>query len=157
MSVVGGYKSGCGVHLIQPTAVSYSATGDLAICDTGLKSVLIFSPTMLPLRTLTVPFINSIPKDDIPSPYHNFPPAPPYEQIPLDPITKDPLGSKTPLTDRKPVDVAFSSDGKLAVMYRRGGVIIYKPLKLYSVGNFDSMPVRPLRSCLLLLSLSHLS
>jgi hypothetical protein len=99
---------------------------------------------MLLLRTLTIPFINMIPKDDIPSPYHNFPPAPPYEQSPLDPITKEPLPLNTPLTDRKPVDVAFSSDGKIAVMYRRGGVIVYKPIKLYSVGNFDSMPVSDL-------------
>jgi hypothetical protein len=104
---------------------------------------------MLLLRTLTIPFINMIPKDDIPSPYHNFPPAPPYEQSPLDPITKEPLPLNTPLTDRKPVDVAFSSDGKIAVMYRRGGVIVYKPIKLYSVGNFDSMPVSDLDAPLL--------
>lgn len=141
MYVIGGYKSCCGVKLIQPTAVSYSSTGDLAICDPGLKSVLVLSSAMLLLRTITVPFINSIPKDDLPSPYHIFPAAPPCGQIPMDPSTNSPLPSNASLIDRKPVDVAFSSDGKIAVMYRRGGILIFKPIKRYSTGFFDSMPV----------------
>lgn len=96
---------------------------------------------MLLLHTIKVPFINSIPKDDIPTPYINCPSAPPYEQIPIDPLTKNPLPHNSPLIDKTPIDVTVSTDGKIAVMYKRGGIIIYKPIKVYSVGIFELLPV----------------
>ena len=96
------------------------------------------------LQTLKVPFINSIPKDDIPTPYLHCPSAPPYEQIPIDPTTQNPLPANSPLIDQTPISVTISTDGKVAVMYKRGGIIIYKPNKFYSVGVFESLPVNTL-------------
>lgn len=137
--VVGGHKNGCGCEIREPTSVSFSPSGELLICDSGFKHILILSSNMHCLKKLRVPFVSNVPKDSIPSAYHKFPAAPPYDK-PLD--TGEELSDGVSTRDVTPVSVSVSVDGKIAVMYKRGGIIVYRPHKQYDVGSFEYMMVR---------------
>jgi hypothetical protein len=55
--VIGGPKNRY-IELMKPTAVSYSPTGELAICDVGLRRVIIMSITMNLIKWFNIPFEN---------------------------------------------------------------------------------------------------
>lgn len=55
--MIGGSKNRY-VELMKPTAVSYSPTGELAICDVGLRRVMIMSITMSLIKWFNIPFEN---------------------------------------------------------------------------------------------------
>jgi len=137
--VVGGYKRGCGVALREPTSVAFTSTGELCICDYSAKQVLVLSHTMQCIHTLGVPFTSHVPKSDVPSGYFDFPNAPPFGKPLRDPVTNEIIVADVPTVDQYPVSVSVSSDGKIAVGYRRGGVLIYNPYKNYDVGAFTVM------------------
>ena len=42
---------------------------------------------------------------------------------------------------RKPTSASFSSEGALAVGFKNGGILLYRPYKTYSVGNFEILPL----------------
>jgi len=41
----------------------------------------------------------------------------------------------------KPTSASFSPDGALAVGFKNGGILLYRPYKSYSVGNFELLPL----------------
>jgi hypothetical protein len=125
----------------EPTSVAFTPAGELLICDSGLKHVLILSSEMHCLKKLRVPFVSHVPKDSIPSSYHKFLAAPPYDKRLLDPETGEELADDTSTRDITPVSVSAAADGKIAVMYKRGGVIVYRPHKQFAVGMFEYMKV----------------
>ena len=139
--VLGGYKNSGGCELRNPTSVAFSPAGELFICDSSLKHVLIFSSGMYPLKTLRVPFVSGVPKDSIPSGYHRFPAAPPYGKPLVDPSTGEVLPDSSSCRDITPVSVSVAPDGKIAVLYKRGGLVVYRPHKEYAVGSFEYMQV----------------
>ena len=58
--MIGGSKNRH-VELMKPTAVNYSPTGELAICDMGLRRVMIMSITMSLIKWFNIPFNNPSP------------------------------------------------------------------------------------------------
>lgn len=140
--VIGGYRNGCNITLREPCDVAYCSSGDLCICDRGLKEVLMVTPDMVLFKRIRVPFVSHTLKPEIPSICHKFyPAAPQYNQPVLDPKTHLPYPHNAPTIDRTPVSVSVSSDGKIAVMYKRGGLIVYRPFKIYRVGTLCKLQV----------------
>lgn len=179
--IIGGHRRGCRIDIRSPSCVSYSSTGELAICDAGYRQVIIVSNEMLLLRKIKFPYVSFVPRDEIPSVYHDGPPAPlplstatsnyvhdEVDEAPSSPM-RSPLGGRDSPTrsqldvnspskssansalvgdgmdistvDNSPVSVAFSVDGKLAIGYRRGGILVFHPYKSYNVGILDMLEV----------------
>ncbi len=141
--VIGGYKNEQGIQVKNVTSVSFSPTGELAVCDMGMKHVLLLSSTMTVLRKIKCPFVSYVPRDEIPSQYHRGPVAPPpsggvvnYHAIENKDESRSPDGLDFSTVDNIPVSVAFAPDGKFAVGYRRGGVLIFHAYKSYETGAF---------------------
>lgn len=157
--MIGGYKNSGGCEIRDPSSVAFSPTGELFICDSGLKHILILSSEMHLLKKLRVPFVSGVPKDSIPSGYHKFPSAPPYGMPLLSPRSGRELPESSSTRDVTPVSVSVAGDGKIAVLYKRGGLIVYRPHKQFRVGPFEHIKVRetnkqtPITSCLIIVCL----
>jgi hypothetical protein len=164
--VIGGHTKGCNCELFQPKSVTFTPTGELAVCDVHTKLIHIISTlSKSVLKTINLSFISYIDSVDNPSLYHKFPQARGREQreriaaerekaymdycrnydkhSKIKKMTKkEYLGpSKVKTEDRSVNSIDFSTDGKLAIGFKMGGVLILKSYKISNVGLFTNMPV----------------
>lgn len=161
---IGGPTKGCGCELHQPSGLAFSPSGEVAVSDLHTKRVYIISTVArCVVRTLDLSFISHIDIADNPSIYHRFPPARGREQraraaAAQQKAYKDYLRNFDPRSKAKKktlreflgpahvstedpavVSLDFSGDGKLAMGYRQGGVLILKPYKIANVGLLTNM------------------
>jgi len=126
--VVGGHDDRY-FELGNPCSVSFSSTGELAICDSNKKQVLILSQYMDLVRVVNTPhkyIISNILKQDKDAKKNIFAQT----------------QGTTELIDRTCVSVTFSPDGKLAVGFKNGGVIVHANYRQYKVGFLSILPLK---------------
>jgi hypothetical protein len=164
--IIGGVDNGCNVHLVQPQGIAFTPSGEIAVCDDQARQISIVScVSKNVVRVLNLSFINYIENIDIPSVYHNFPLARTRDQRArdqaaddeayrsylrnLDPHVKQMKKTKRQfLGDEKKssydpwvTSIDFSPDGKLAIGYRMGGILVLNPYKLADVGTLTNVEV----------------
>ena len=105
-------------ELKKPVCVAYSNTGELAVADAGLKAVLVMSQVMSVIRKIDLAF-------------------PPTYQVKMKMDLPD--GKALRLANRQPVSVTFSPDGKIAVGYKSGGIVVHNAYKAFALGRLEKL------------------
>lgn len=133
-SVVGGAREQV-VHLEEPVAVAYTTTGELIICDVSIKKVVILSPAMHVI-------VNR---------HFSFDFSPNMHLISSRPGTRSNNESglaevgrrrvEVPTYDHKACTVSVARDGKIAIGFKCGGMIVYKPYIAYAMGALEIFTV----------------
>jgi hypothetical protein len=164
--VIGGPSGGCGVHLPSPQSIAFTPTGEVAVCDDQTREISIVScVSRRVIRVINLDFISNIENIDNPSGHHKFPLARTREQRVRDQMAQDEsyraylrnfdkhakLRKKTKLQflgeanrtfyDPWVTSIDFSPDGKLAIGYRMGGILVLKPFKISNVGSLTNVEV----------------
>lgn len=163
--------------LLAPSDVSFSPTGELAICD--VDKVVILAPTMAVVKVLRQaysPLLLTREQRDhraAEAKEQNHEAAVKKEKmkrgekmegakkeeekmkmkmkqadntsVHVDdnvswPLWAAPAASAVDKTEPRPCSVSFATDGKLAIGYKSGGVLIYKAYKSLSAGSLNSLP-----------------
>jgi hypothetical protein len=108
------------ITLFDPVSVSYSSSGELAVCDMKTQSVFVLSEHLDVLKIIKIPFSN--PTATISSPKKNILKRQISEKMRnkyfYEDIQKE--ESKPKIID-KPCSVAFTADGKIIVGFKKGG------------------------------------
>ena len=125
-SIIGGIRKRV-VELQEPTAVAYTPTGELVICDSGSRKLILLSKRLDLIRVLSIGFemVNNT-MFRSPNRTHSNSSSP----------------SKTMQhsnIDHKICSVCVSSDYKIAVGFQCGGLLIYKPYKYYNLGGLENL------------------
>ena len=165
--VIGGMEKGCNCELFNPQAITFTPTGEVAVCDDESKKITIVSTVSRSvIRVISLSYITQIENIDNPSIYYNFPLARNRDQrarvqAAQDQAYKDYLrnydvySKKTKLTkaqflgdinkrsscDPWCTSIDFSEDGKLAIGFRMGSVLVLKPYKASDVGTLTNVEV----------------
>ena len=164
--VIGGVNNGCNCQLINPLSIAFTPTGEIAVCDDNTRRIHIVSPVSKSvIKVINLSFITHIEDVDNPSIYHKFTLAKNREQRARDKQAQDQAykdylrnfdrhAKKVKLTKRQflnnqkissedpwATSIDFSKDGKLAIGFRMGGVLVLKPFKMSNVGSFINVEV----------------
>jgi len=112
---LGGLR-GAFYPLRRPTCVAYSPSGELGVCDSDSKCVLVFSQVMSVIRKISLAFT-------------------PSYSVRLQMETNKSLVT----ANKTPVSLSFSSDGKIAVGYKSGGIMLHNAYKAFALGNLEQL------------------
>ena len=116
LATIGGPRESY-FELKVPTYVSYSTTGELGIVDEGRKSVFVMSPVMTLIREIKLEFTPSF-------------------QVKREILNGN---KQLKLWNKTPTCVSFSPDGKIAVTYKSGGVVVHSAFKSFPLGQFEKL------------------
>jgi hypothetical protein len=164
--VIGGVNNGCNCQLVQPQGIAFTPTGEVAVCDDNTREISIISTVSRSvIRVITLTFISYIEDIDNPSLYHVFPLARTREQRSREHAAKEQaykdylrnfnthdktkkltkkqfMGeAKVSSSDPWVTSIDFSTDGKLAIGFRMGGILVLKPYKISDVGTLTNVEV----------------
>lgn len=128
-------------RLADPSCVAYSRTGELAICDASLQQVLLFAPTLQLIAVLDSPFSASVRNGSLPITYLA---SLTREQVQaLQPADRQQLKQamerRTVIEDKRCLSVAFSDEGRLAVGFSQGGLVVRGSYKVFAVGSLSRL------------------
>lgn len=164
--VIGGVNDSCNCHLVHPQSVAFTPTGEVAVCDDQARQISIVSTvSQRVVRVVSLSFISHL--EDIDNPCsHTTPLARNRDQRARDRAAQDQAyrdylrnfdyqSRKRKLTknqflgdDKKSshdpwvTSIDFCADGKLAIGFRLGGILVLKPFKISDVGSLTNLEVR---------------
>lgn len=164
--VIGGVNNGCNCQLVNPKCAAFTPTGEIAVCDDSTRQISIISTVSRSvIKTINLSFITHIENIDNPSIYHKFTLAKGREQRAREAsaqdqayrdylrnfdkhakvmkLTKRHFLGDTKISTEDPwvTSIDFSTDGKLAIGFRMGGILVLKPFKMSNVGSFTNVEV----------------
>jgi len=95
-------------------SVVYTKTGELLVCDQGVRKIFVFSVHLENLLEISLVF------------------TPPMNPLLLDKqVEPDPI----------PVTMSLSPEGQLAVGFKRGGLLVLRAYRHYPIGALDKLTV----------------
>lgn len=142
-AIIGG--SNCRVlKLHEPTAVAYTATGELVICDCGIRKVVILSKQLTVIASIAIGF--ELSKNNFRNtPANSRPGTRAGRSRPGTRSGRIDLGhpprEKNATHDYKASSVNISEDGKIAIGFKCGGLLVFKPFKTFKMGWLEKLPV----------------
>ena len=117
LATIGGLRDQT-CELKKPSKVAYSSTGEMLIVDEGLKAVLVFSQVMSIVRKIKL----------------DFPPSYLIRQQ-----MDGEAGKNLRLINKVPVSASFSLDGKIAVGYKSGGIMVHNAYRAFALGDLEKL------------------
>lgn len=117
-AVVGGAKNRF-VELLDPVAAAYSPSGDLAICDSGAKCVVLLSTHFDVVKRISLAYVSPAEQRMLGRGVKAAGPS--HQAAPKKSETPAAESVAADAANNKPCCVAFNATGNLAVGYRNGG------------------------------------
>lgn len=127
VTILGGYKK-MYCDLRDPICVSYSSSKELAICDMGLKSILIFSSNYELLKTLSLPYQSPLE----------------LRQVSQNQRQKHSFTSMELENAKRPCWIQYLPHGELAIGYKSGGLYILQARRSSQVGDLQYLELKSL-------------